>query len=387
MMRLKIEEALFNKAIIIMAQLVFCCAIFSCKEKREKSEWIVSSEEGKLILEVVTDSISIPFGMAFLPNGQLLVSDRPKGEIILVDINSGKKILIKGVPPVVTSGDGGIMDVLPHPDFEQNNLIFYAYSVQDEKGASLAVESALLKNDSLLDRKRIFTAQPYYKTYNFYGSRLLLKGGFLFITTGVTKTYQDSAQLLTNHLGKVMRVNEDGSIPEDNPFVNVPGALPEIWCLGTRNPQGLTIHPHTQEIWENEHGPKGGDEVNILQSGKNYGWPLVTYGLEYDSTPVGKGLTHMEGMEQPVHYYVPSIAPSGMEFYTGSEFPMWKDNLFNGSMVLRHLNRLVLKDNKVVHEERLLLDQKWRVRCVKQGPDGFLYIGVDGGMILRIRPA
>ena len=385
-MQKRLSRLTQNRATSVFKPLLivsFFYFLFSCKEKRE---WIIPSEEVKLKIEVVADGITIPFGMAFLPNGELLVTDRPAGTIIRVNTNSGKKLQLKGVPPVVTTGGNGIMDVILHPDFEQNNLIFYAYPVQDEKGASLAVERAVLKNDSVVNRRRIFTAKPYYKVYNFFGSRLLFKDGLLFITTGVTKTYQDSAQLLTNHLGKIMRIREDGSIPEDNPFVNVPGALPDIWCLGTRNPQGLTINPYTQEIWENEHGPMGGDEVNIIQGGKNYGWPLITYGLEYDSTPVGKGLTHMEGMEQPIHYYVPSIAPSGMEFYTGSEFPMWKDNLFNGSMVLMHLNRLVIKDNKVVHEERLLLDQKWRVRCVKQGPDGFLYIGVDGGMILRIRP-
>ena len=379
---LKKESALSNKPYFI-ALLILSCVIFSCKEKKE---WIVPSEEVKLKIDVVTDSISVPFGMAFLPDGQMLVTDRPSGEIIIVGVNNGKKTVVKGVPKVVTEGDGGMLDVLPHPDFAQNNLIFFAYAFQDEKGGTLAVESAKLKYDSLSERTRVFTARPYYKKYNFFGSRLLLKDGFLFITTGVNKTYQDSAQLLTNHLGKIMRVKEDGSVPEDNPFVKVKGALPEIWGLGVRNPQGLTLNPYTQEIWENEHGPKGGDEVNIIKPGKNYGWPVITYGLEYDGTPVGEGITQREGMEQPLYYYVPSIAPSGMEFYTGNSFPMWKGNLFIGAMVLRHLNRLVIKDNKVVHEERLLKDQKWRVRCVKQGPEGFLYIGVDGGMILRIRP-
>lgn len=369
--------------LFIYILLSFSMAIIACKEEKE---WLIPSEEVKLKVEVVTNDISVPFGMAFLPNGQLLVSDRPSGKIIIVDTDNGKKTLVQGVPEVVTQGDGGMLDVLPHPDFEHNNTIFFAYAFQDEKGSSLAVESAIFRNNSLSDKKRVFTARPYYKTYNFFGSRLLLKDGFLFVTTGVNKAYQDSAQLLTNHLGKIMRVREDGSVPEDNPFVQVAGALPEIWCLGTRNGQGLTINPFTQEIWENEHGPKGGDEVNIINRGMNYGWPVITFGREYDGTPVGEGITHRDGMEQPFYQYTPSIAPSGMEFYTGNAFPMWKGNLFIGGMVLTHLNRLVIKDNKVVHEERLLKDQKWRVRSVKQGPDGFLYIGVDGGMILRIRP-
>ena len=389
-MGLKKRSASFSKTMLslstklsVISLLLLSCVTFSCKEKKG---WILPSEEVKLKIEVVADDISVPFGLAFLPSGQLLVTDRPTGKIIIVDIDKGKKIIVKGVPSVVTQGDGGMLDILPHPDFEHNNRIFFAYAFQDEKGGTLIVESATLRNDSLSDRKRVFKAQPYYKKYNFFGSRLLLKDGFLFITTGVTKAYQDSAQLLINHLGKIMRVREDGSVPEDNPFVHIKDALPEIWCIGTRNPQGLTINPFTDEIWENEHGPKGGDEVNIIKGGKNYGWPVITYGLEYDGTPVGEGITHKEGMEQPLYQYTPSIAPSGMEFYTGNAFPMWKGNLFIGGMILTHLNRLVIKDNKVVHEERLLKDQKWRVRSVKQGPDGFLYIGVDGGMILRIRP-
>ncbi len=372
-----------KSTVLALITIVLGCVLFSCEEKKM---WTIPSEEGNLVVEVVTDGIQIPFGLAILGENKLLVSDRPSGKIIIVDVETGEKTEVKDVPPVVTQGDGGMLDVIVHPDFKNNSKILFAYAMEDEKGSTLSVEIATLKDNRLSDRKRIFAAQPYYKKYNFFGSRLLVKDGFVYITTGVTKAYQDSAQLLSNHLGKIMRVREDGSVPEDNPFVHTAGALPDIWCIGTRNPQGLALNPFTQEIWENEHGPKGGDEINILQAGKNYGWPLITYGTEYDGTPVGKGLTHLEGMEQPFYYYVPSIAPSGMEFYTGDAFPAWKGNLFLGGMVLTHLNRLVIKDNKVVHEERLLKDQKWRVRSVKQGPDGFLYIGVDGGMILRIRP-
>lgn len=374
----------FSNSVILLAPLLLSSLFFSCKHEKE---WLITGEDVKLKVELVADDITIPFGMAFLPDGRLLVTDRPSGAIIIVDVNSGKKTNIKGLPSVVIDGDGGMLDILPHPDFAKNKQIFFDYAHQDENGGTLAVERATLEGDSIVDRKRVFTAKPYYKKYNFFGSRLLLQDGFLFITTGVTKKYQDTAQLLINHLGKIMRVREDGTVPQDNPFVNVAGALPDIWCLGVRNPQGLTINPFTQEIWENEHGPKGGDEVNIIKGGKNYGWPVITYGLEYDGSPVGAGLTHKEGMEQPFYYYTPSIAPSGMEFYTGNAFPLWKGNLFIGAMVLKHLNRLVIKDGKVVHEERLLKDQGWRVRTVRQGPDGFLYIGVDGGMILRIKPA
>lgn len=371
----------------LLVLIGYCIGCISCKEtKNEKQHWIVDSEHGKLRLELVADSITIPYAMVFLPDGRMLVSDRPKGEMIILDIQEGSKTFVRGVTPDVSVFGDGLMDILPHPQFEKNHELFYVYSIKDEKGFSLTVERARLENDSLVDRKRLFIAQPYYDRSSFYGSRIVLKDGYLYFTTGVDKSKQDLAQLLTNHLGKIMRINEDGSVPEDNPFVQVKGALPEIWSLGVRNPLGLTINPFTQEIWEHEHGPKGGDEINIINKGKNYGWPLVTYGKEYDDTAVGAGLTEMEGMEPPIHYYVPSIAPSGMVFYTGDVYPKWKGNLFIGALALTHLNRSVIKDNKVVHEERLLKDLKWRVRNVIQGPDGYLYIGVDGGMILKIYP-
>ncbi len=353
----------------------------SCQEKKH---WIVDSEEGQLRLDLVADNITIPYAMAFLPDGSMIVSDRAKGEMLLVDVEDGNKIKIQGTPDV--SENGMLLDILPHPQFETNSALFYVYHFKDDKGFSLAVERARLSGDSLADRKILFIAQPYYERSSFHGSRIIWQDGYLYFSTGVDKSKQDSAQLLTNHLGKIMRIKEDGGIPEDNPFVHVPKALPEIWCIGTRNAQGLTINPYTKAIWSNEHGPMGGDEINIFEKGKNYGWPIITYGEEYDSTPVGKGITKMEGMEQPVHYYVPSIAPSGMVFYTGDKFPKWKGNLFIGGMILTHLNRSVIKDDKVVHEERILKNQKWRVRNVIQGPDGYLYIGVDVGMILKISP-
>ncbi len=374
-MKIKFTLAFLLVGIIILS---------SCKEERK--HWIVESEHGKLRLELVTDSITIPFAMAFLDNNTMIVSDRPVGDMILVNITNGIKTKVKGVPAVNNQGDGGLLDILPHPQYKTNRELFYVYSYKSDSIYSLAVERATLSGDSLINKKRLFTAQPYFKRASFYGSRLLYQDGYLFISTGVDKSKQDSSQVLTNHLGKIMRIKEDGSVPEDNPFVNTPGARPEIWCYGTRNGQGLTINPFTNEIWEHEHGPKGGDEINIIKKGKNYGWPVITYGKEYDDKLIGEGLTQKEGMEQPFHYYVPSIAPSGMVFYTGNKYPGWKGNLFIGSMVLMHLNRLTIRDGLVVNEERILKGMNWRVRNVIHGPDGYLYIGVDGGMILKILP-
>jgi glucose/arabinose dehydrogenase len=248
------------------------------------------------------------------------------------------------------------------------------------------VDRATLEGTRIVNSERLFKALPYYKEPNHFGCRLLLKNGFLFITMGERYFLRDSAQTLSNHLGKVLRINEDGSIPGDNPFIGNKGALPEIWSYGHRNPQGLILNPLTDEVWEHEHGPKGGDEINIIRPTLNYGWPVICHGIDYDGTPIGEGITQKDGMEQPLYYYVPSIAPSGMEFYTADEMPQWKGNLFIGAMALTHLNRLVLEGNKVIKEDRLLAEKKWRIRCVRQGPDGFLYIGVDKGRIHRIKP-
>jgi glucose/arabinose dehydrogenase len=363
--------------------LILCIPILSCKEKQH---WIVDSESGKIRLELVTDSITMPFAMEFLPDGRMVVSNRPAGEMILIDVSTGEKVYVRGVPAVINKGDGGLLDIKPDPDFANNHKLFFDYSFQDEHGFSLAVETAQLEGDSLVNRKRIFQARPYFDKPSFYGSRLLLQDDKIFITTGVDYSKQDSSQTLSNHLGKILRIGQDGSIPADNPFVNTPGALPEIWCYGTRNPQGLKFNPFTGELWENEHGPKGGDEINIIRPGKNYGWPVISYGIDYDDKPIGAGITEKEGMEQPVYYYVPSIAPSGMVFYTGDRYPQWKGNLFIGGMKLTHLNRTVIENGKVTHEERIMKEMKWRVRNIVQGPDGYLYVGVDGGRILKLVP-
>ncbi len=314
------------------------------------------------------------------------MTNRFSGEIIHIDLKSGKKKSLHGVPESYCRGDGGALDILPHPDYEKNGWLYFAHSIGDSLASTMAIERVRLKADSLTQIERIFTAQPHYSSPSHYGTRMAIRDGYLFFTMGDRYDLMDSAQTLGNHLGKVMRIFDDGRIPEDNPYINDPKALPEIWSIGHRNPQGLTLHPETQELWLHEHGPKGGDELNLIEAKKNYGWPVICHGIDYDDTPIGEGITHKEGLEQPVHYYVPSIAPSGMVFYTGNEFRSWKGNLFIGAMALTHLNRLVLEDGKVIHEERILQDFRRRIRVVRQGPDGYLYIGVDGGAIYRLKP-
>jgi len=373
-------KATFRFFLLIV--LIIC--VFSCSQRET---FPLENDGNSLELEVVTDSISVPFGMAFLPDGKLLVTDRSKGTLILVDVDNGERTTIGGLPPVFVSGDGGMLDIIVHPDFDKNHIIFYSYStIREDSTSTMAVDRATLERNRIISRERIFTALPYYKEPNHFGCRLLLKDGYLFVTMGERYFLRDSAQTLSNHLGKVMRVFEDGSIPPDNPYINTNGALPEIWSYGHRNPQGLAINPVTGELWEHEHGPKGGDEINIIKPAVNYGWPVICHGIDYDGKPIGEGITEKEGMEQPLYYYVPSIAPSGMEFYTADVIPQWKGNLFIGAMALKHLNRLVIRDDSVIKEDRLLTDKDWRVRCVKQGPDGFLYLGIDKGRILRVKP-
>lgn len=381
MITLKIFHAFkISITIVILVGLIISCS------SNQKEYFVIESEGVKLKVETVTDSIAIPFGMDFLPDGRLLVTDRAVGHMLLVNTETGEKELVQGVPKVVGLGDCGLLDILVHPDYNTNGWIYISYSEGDTTSNTMVVDRAKLDGLKLVQRERLFTALPFYKKPLHHGTRLVLKDGYLFIGMGEKTDMQDSAQTLTNHLGKILRIYEDGKVPDDNPFVNTPGAKPEIWSYGHRNPNGLTLNPSTGELWEHEHGPKGGDEVNIIKPGLNYGWPVITYGVNYDDTPVGEGITEKEGMEQPLYYYKPSIAPSGMQFYTSDVIPAWKGNLFIGAMVLKHLNRLVIENNKVVKEERLLTDKNWRVRNVKQGPDGYLYLGVDGGKILRIMP-
>ena len=364
---------------------ILICLIASCSTQ-QKEFFIIESEGTKLKVETVTDSITIPFGMDFLPDGRLLVTDRAIGNLVVVNTETGEKELLQGVPKVVGQGDGGLLDILVHPDYKNNGWIYFSYSEGDTTSNTMVVDRAKLDGLKLVQRERLFIAMPYYKKPLHHGSRLVLKDGYLFIAMGEKTDLKDSAQTLNNHLGKVLRIHEDGQIPKDNPYVNTPNTKPEVWSYGHRNSNGLAVNPATGELWEHEHGPMGGDEINIIKPTLNYGWPVITYGLNYDSTLVGEGITKKEGMEQPVYYYKPSIAPSGMQFYSSDVIPVWKGNLFIGAMVLKHVNRLVIENNKVIKEERLLTDKNWRVRSVKQGPDGYLYIGVDGGKILRIMP-
>ena len=354
------------------------------------ASWDFDSQLTRYRVEVLATGLRVPFGMAFLPDGRALVTDRP-GQLWLFDPRTRAMTSIGGVPAVSDTVDAGLLDIEVHPDYARNGWLYFAYSEESDTGKATVVERAKLRDDRLVERQRLFTAFPAVQGDYHYGSRLVLRDGYLFISLG-EREIGPLAQELWTDLGKVIRLHDDGRVPADNPFVGRAGARPGIWSYGHRNPHGLAIHPETGELWESEHGPLGGDEINVIKRGLNYGWPTVTFGREYDGGAVGDGLTTAPGMEGPVHHYSTSAALSGIAFYTGSAFPRWRNNLFVGAMTPRFLSRLIIANGRVTGEERLLLEKRWRVRVVVPGPDGFIYLGVQrvpdgsGGVIARIRP-
>lgn len=351
------------------------------------------TEKGKITVDVITDRLPHPWAIDFLPDGRMIVTERG-GKMRIVTQAGGVGEAIKGVPAVAAGGQGGLLDVAVHPNFTENRLIYWSFSEAGQGGNSTAVARGRLSEDAttLNEVRVIFSQRPKVLSKNHFGSRLVFDGkGHLFVTLGERSAnkFRVQAQDLGSHLGKIVRLMEDGTVPGDNPFVNKEGALPEIWSYGHRNPQAAAINPATGQLWEIEHGPRGGDEINLPEPGKNYGWPVVSYGKNYSGTPVGSGKRKMAGMEDPIYQWTPVIAPSGMTFYTGALFPQWKGNLFVGGLKVKTLVRLELDGNKVTHEERLLRDLGLRIRDVAQSAEGNLYVitDEDDGMILKLSPA
>ncbi len=345
----------------------------------------------------VADGLVHPWSIAFLPEGDMLVTEQP-GRLRIVRDGRLLEDPVPGVPEVLAQGQGGLLDVVPHPDFEANRWLYLSFSkpIGDGTEATTAVVRGRLVDDRLTDVEEIFEAESRGRGH--YGSRLAFDDeGFLYITVGDRQVPSEGdleahpAQDLSNHHGTTLRLHDDGRIPEDNPFVDRADALPEIWSYGHRNAQGMAVHPETGNLWQNEHGPQGGDELNFVRPGRNYGWPVIGYGVHYRSGQTIHEGTHREGMEQPVHVWVPSIATSGMMFYTGARFPGWRGDVFVGGLNGEQLARLVLEDGDVVHEETLVRDMG-RIRDVRQGPDGYIYLAIDhrGGEptpIVRLEPA
>lgn len=350
------------------------------------------SEDGPIRVVTVASGLEHPWGLAFLPDDRMLVTERP-GRLRIVRPDGTISEPVKGTPEVYATGQGGLLDVALDPGFVGNQLIYLSYAEADGNIAGTAVaRGRLVEGDdgqARLDNLQvIFRQQPKVSGPYHFGSRLVfMPDGTLFVTLG-ERNQRDRAQKLDEDLGKLVRINPDGSIPKDNPFVGRRDVRPEIWSLGHRNSQGAAINPATGQLWTHEHGARGGDEINIPEAGKNYGWPIITYGRDYTGLPIGEG-TSKPGLEQPVYYWDPSIAPSGMAFYTGSVFPAWRGDLFVGALAGQLLVRLGLDGNKVTHEERLLADLDERIRDVHQGPDGKLWLLTDNtdGRVLRLDPA
>ncbi len=340
-------------------------------------------------VETVASGLAHPWGMQFLPDGRILVTERP-GRLRIIDKGGKISDPVASVPPVFAERQGGLLDVALAADFESSRTLFLTYAEPRGGGQSAtAVARAQLVEKggtARLDNVRvIFRQQPGYTNGLHFGSRVVVApDGKLFITLG-ERFQMQYAQDLSRHWGKVIRINPDGTVPTDNPFVGKTGARPEIWSYGHRNPQAAAIHPQTGELWVIEHGARGGDEVNIARKGLNYGWPVISYGMHYSGEAIPRT---REGMEQPLYYWDPSIAPSGMAFYTSDRAPQWKGNVFVGALAKTHLSRLVLDGETVTGEERLLEDQNARIRDVRQGPDGAIYVATDSpqGKILRITP-
>jgi len=364
-------------------------------KRLEPSGGVFKTEKHSFELEKVVDGEGILWSFDFMPNGNLIVTQRD-GKLWIV--KKGKMTgPIKGIPEVWTHGQGGLLEVALHPDYEENKWIYLSYAENigaEEKGKPAGITAVVrgrIKRNKWIDQEEIFhvPAEFHINSGVHFGSLFAFKDGYLFFSIG-ERGRQDMAQDLTRPNGKIHRIHDDGRIPSDNPFVDKPGAYPSIWSYGHRNPQGLDFHPVTGELWETEHGPRGGDETNWIGPGLNYGWPVITYGMNYNGSPMTDA-TSKEGMEQPKHYWVPSIATCGIDFYTGNRFPEWKGDLFVSGMASQELYRLTIEGHEVVADE-IVLKNQGRVRDVANGPDGYLYVSLTSGTpakgsIYRLVPA
>ena len=366
--------------------VVLCAALLlnACSSAEVENSSPVHVSESGLRMEELAGGLADPWGMDFLPDGTLLVTEKPGG-LLWLDLASGERQAVTGVPESREIGQGGQLDVLVHPVDGEAPWIYLSYAVEKDGKYSTRVSRARWAQGELTDLEVLFTALPYYSTKRHFGSRLLIHDGYLYFSVG-DRANRDYAQDLGRHNGKVMRLYPDGQVPADNPFVGRADTQPEIWTYGHRNPQGMALNPVDGSIWVVEHGPRGGDEINRLVAGTNYGWPIITYGQEYAGGKIGIG-THKEGMAQPQKYYVPSIAACGMDFYSGDLYPGWKDSFLIAALRGTHLNRVRVEGEDIGQEYRLFEDSQLRFRDVQQGPDGYVYVLAGGDRLFRLLPS
>ncbi|TVZ60242.1 glucose/arabinose dehydrogenase [Flavobacteriaceae bacterium MAR_2010_105] len=332
--------------------------------------------------EVIVPDLNIPWGFVFLPDNSILINEK---EGKLIHFKDGTKTIVEGLPEIYVRGQGGLMDITLHPNYESNGWIYFTYASSEGEGdgGNTALMRAKLENNALTDKQLLYKAVPNTTRGQHFGSRIVFDNeGYLYFSIGDRGDRDTNPQDITRDGGKIYRLHDDGSIPEDNPFANEPNAKKAIYCYGNRNPQGMVLHPVTGEVWAHEHGPRGGDEINIIKAGKNYGWPLASFGINYSGTSFTDN-TSLPGMEDPIHYWDPSIAPSGMAFITSDKYPGLKGNLLVGSLKFQYMDNCYIKDGKVVKEERLL-DGLGRIRTINEGPDGYIYVGVENLGIVKL---
>lgn len=354
-------------------------ALTSCAQENKSSNSIKSTP-----YEIIVPNLNIPWGFAFLPDQSILITEKT-GK--LFHFKENKLNEIKGLPEIYVRGQGGLMDIILHPDYSTNGWIYISYVSEDGKGSggNTTIMRAKLSNETLTDKKVLYKATPNSRRGIHFGSRLVFDNeGYLYFSIGDRGDRDTNPQDITRDCGKIYRINDDGSIPKDNPFIANNNAKKAIFSYGHRNPQGMTLHPETGDIWTHEHGPKGGDEINIIKAGKNYGWPKISYGINYNGTKFTEH-TSLPGMEQPLHHWTPSIAPSGMTFISSDKYGNWKGDLLVGSLKFQYISRCKLKDGKVISETKLL-ENLGRIRSINQGPDGFIYVGIEGLGIIKLLP-
>lgn len=349
----------------------------------ESAGELITSEAQNFHLQTVLEGLAVPWGMTFLPDGIMLITER-QGSIRMVKDGKLHDEPVKGAPEVRVGGTGGLLDIRQHPDYEENGWIYITYSASNEGLSHTALMRARLSGHSLVDQEVLFSGHPFTESGSHFGSRIAFKDGYVFFSTG-DRGQMESSQDLSIHNGSILRLHDNGEIPSDNPFVGQPNIQPEIYSYGHRNPQGLNFHPDTGKLWTHEHGPQGSDEINIIKKGENYGWPEITHGIADDGSIITED-TIKAGMQPPLHYWSPSIGPSAMVFVTGDVYPGWKGNLLISSLVGSRISRIIQDGEKINHEEPLLQGQG-RFRNIVIGPDGFLYIANEStGEILRVIP-
>ncbi len=366
---------------------IFSLLFLFCFSEYITAEKIYKSEKESYLIETLVGGLEYPWAIEFITNKKILITERP-GRLRIYE-NGELSAPIKGLPSIKAERQGGLLDIALDPDFSKTKMLFLSYSAGNIFGIGTEVASANLVDNELKDVKVLFRALPKSKGGLHFGSRMLLTNdNSLYITLG-DRGEMKRAQDISDHAGSLIRINKDGSVPENNPFIHDPKAKSEIYTYGNRNIQGIALNPKTNEVWTVEHGPQGGDELNLMKSGINFGWPEITYGVNYITGTKISEETHKSGMSQPIYYWAPSIATSSLLFYSGDKFPNWKGNAFVSSLKFGQLARLEIVNNKVIKEERLINGAVGRIREVKEGPDGYLYILIDDtdGKLLRLKPS